>query len=279
MAQNDNPRQRSDAGSADNDDRVRLPPGDYIDELADFVEWIANAKPEDEKTIRAEIKRYYFDVGDIFGGEALHRALSDILEPDLPKKARQEILNSIAVYATADPAEMGQLRALLAGGILSSAAGDISELLQTEEATSADVAAAGADVAATELPSGAWKYGWAKRGRYFEERLGRTLHPNFPIIDRFVNGIATSVKSIDLNAATYQNAVRLANRLNKYVDDVAAFNGAAWANDEVDSLAIKGRALSLAIPKGSVTAIQRSVINTARARAATLGVDFIVTAF
>ncbi len=90
VAQNDNPQQRSDAGSS-NDNWVRLPPGDYISELADFAEWIANAKPEDEKTIRAEIKRYYYDVGDIFGGEALHRALSDILEPGLPTKARQEI--------------------------------------------------------------------------------------------------------------------------------------------------------------------------------------------
>ena len=40
------------------DDWVRLPPGPRrIDELADFVEWIANAKPEDEQAIRAEIRK------------------------------------------------------------------------------------------------------------------------------------------------------------------------------------------------------------------------------
>jgi hypothetical protein len=37
---------------------VNLPEGHYIDELADFVEWLAKARPEDESAIRAEIKRY-----------------------------------------------------------------------------------------------------------------------------------------------------------------------------------------------------------------------------
>lgn len=60
-AQNDNPAQRSDASTKTNDDWVRLPspPHTRIDELADLLEWIANAKPEDEATIRAEINRYY----------------------------------------------------------------------------------------------------------------------------------------------------------------------------------------------------------------------------
>jgi hypothetical protein len=62
---------RTDAATLP-DDWVHLPEGHYIDELADFVEWIANAKPEDEKAIRAEIKRYYYDVGDTLGGNALN---------------------------------------------------------------------------------------------------------------------------------------------------------------------------------------------------------------
>ena len=64
-AQNNDPARRSDASPSTGDDWVRLPPGPQrIDELADFVEWIANAKPEDEPAIRAEIKRYFCDVGD-----------------------------------------------------------------------------------------------------------------------------------------------------------------------------------------------------------------------
>jgi hypothetical protein len=80
-AQNEDSAPRSDASSGTGDDWARLPPGDRIDELGDFLEWLANAKPEDEKAIRGEIKRYYYDVGDTLGGDALNVALSDVLEP------------------------------------------------------------------------------------------------------------------------------------------------------------------------------------------------------
>ena len=83
VAENQDDSRRSDAAEAPNDNWVKLPPGQYVDELADFVEWIANARPEDEKTIRAEIKRYYYDAGDFLGGDALNRALSEVLEPGI----------------------------------------------------------------------------------------------------------------------------------------------------------------------------------------------------
>jgi hypothetical protein len=95
-----------------------LPPGERVDELGDFVEWLANAKPEDEKAIRAEIKRYYYDVGDTVGGNALNAALSDVLEPGVTPKIRQEILDGIAHYAVSDPAEVAQARNLIVRGIL-----------------------------------------------------------------------------------------------------------------------------------------------------------------
>jgi hypothetical protein len=56
-AQNDDPTQGSGILPSIPDDWVRLPSGPQrIDELADFVEWMANAKPEDEKA------RYTSDV-------------------------------------------------------------------------------------------------------------------------------------------------------------------------------------------------------------------------
>jgi hypothetical protein len=81
IAQNNDDSPRTDAAPTADDQRVKIPPGKYIDELADFVEWIANAKPEDARTIRGEIKRYYYDVGDANGGDALNAALSSILQP------------------------------------------------------------------------------------------------------------------------------------------------------------------------------------------------------
>lgn len=104
---------------------------------------------------------------------------------------------------------------------------------------------------------------WAARRRYFEERLGRTLHVNFPVIDKIPDGVATSIKSIDLKAATYQDAARLTGRLQKYVNEVSEFVGGQMRKDVVEFFDIKARALSLAVPRG-MTAAQREAINAVR---------------
>lgn len=71
------------------DDWVRLPPReDRIDELADFLEWLANAKPEDEKAIRREIKRYFYDAGDHIGGDELTHALRAAIDAGNDREAR-----------------------------------------------------------------------------------------------------------------------------------------------------------------------------------------------
>ena len=261
-AQNDDPTRRSDASPNAGDGWVRLRPGPKrIDELADFIEWMANAKPEDEQAIRAEIKRYFYDVGDQGSAAALNSHLTALLKPGITRGDRQRILNVMDAFTYADPAENVRNRNITT---------DLSLLLGGVPPTAAVVSHANA-----------WQLGWAARGRYFEDQLGRTLHPNFPTIDKFSDGIATSIKSVDLNAVTYQDAARLTSRLNKYVDDVAEFNGSIWANDEVKSSEIDGRALSLAIPKGSMTAVQRKAIETVRARArmSNTPVELIITEF
>jgi hypothetical protein len=100
------------------DDWVHLPEGHYIDELADFVEWIANAKPEDEKILRAEINRYYYAVGDINGGMALHAALSRAVDPDITPQGRKELADWVSHYAHTDPAVVAERLNELYGPIL-----------------------------------------------------------------------------------------------------------------------------------------------------------------
>jgi hypothetical protein len=117
-AQNDDPTRRSDASANPDDDWVKLPPGDYIDELRDFLEWLFNAKPEEEMAIRAEIKRLYYDVGDTFGGNALNAIFSDVLEYGSNKEWRQQLLDSYASYAKTDPALMGVIHSVAAGLVL-----------------------------------------------------------------------------------------------------------------------------------------------------------------
>jgi hypothetical protein len=261
-AQNDDPTRRSDASPNAGDDRVRLRLGPQrIDELADFIEWMSNAKPEDEQAIRAEIKRYFYDVGDQGSAAALNSHLTALLKPGITQGGRQKILDLMDVYTRADPAENVRNRDI---------ATSLSLLLGSVPL-----------VAPAISPTDPWKLGWAARGRYFEDQLGRTLHPNFPTIDKIPDGIATSIKSIDLNAATYQDGARLTYRLNKYVDDVVEFNGASLADDEVESSDIVGRGLHLAIPKGSVTEAQQRVIEAARRRAklSDRPVDIFITEF
>lgn len=81
---------------------VMLPPSpDRVDELADFLEWIANAEPHDAPVIRDEIKRYYYDHGDTEGGDALNRALEEALVAINPIE-RAKILDRFERYVQED---------------------------------------------------------------------------------------------------------------------------------------------------------------------------------
>jgi hypothetical protein len=254
-AQNDDPTHSSDASANATDNWVRLRPGPQrIDELADFIEWIANAKPEDEQAIRAEIKRYFYDVGDQGSAAALNGALTVLLRPGITQEDRQRIIDrQLDVFTRTDPGAYAQTRdwatgaALLAGGVPPVAAGE---------------------AAAAEEASEAWTYGWARRGQYFDQLLrDGSLPPLFRTIDNFTDGAATSIKSIDLNAATYQDAARLTYRLNQYVDDLGDYAGGRLLATIVRLPDISDRVLNLVVPKGATTEVQRVAIEAAQARA------------
>lgn len=102
-------------------------------------------------------------------------------------------------------------------------------------------------------------------GQYFDALLrDGSLPKGFWTIDNFTNGIATSIKSIDLNAPTYQDAARLTYRITKYVGALVNYEGGVLSNTEVELSQIKERVLNLVVPKGSMTAIQRAAIEAAR---------------
>jgi hypothetical protein len=121
------------------------------------------------------------------------------------------------------------------------------------------------------------------RGQKINEVFGDPTFPsNYPVIDKIPNGVATSVKSIDLNAATYQNEASLANRLNKLIDDVREFDGDRWGGLVIRDVDIKGRSVQVIVPKGSVTEANRAVFEGARVRAQSYNekpVDIIVTEY
>jgi hypothetical protein len=253
-AQND--EHLSDAPLDFGGNRAVLPPGQRNDEFADLLEWIANAQPKDKQPIRAEIKRHFYDVGDESSGDALNAALDNVLGPGIEHKDRQKILDAIGPYSRS---EEDDREFLIGVGLLSLAMVP--------------------PISTVETVSAAWELGWADRGFYFSEQLGANLPRTFPVIDIWQDGVATSIKSIDLRAATYQDAARLTSRLNSYLSKLADFAGGSMGDWTISSSAIEGRTLSLAVPKGSVTAIQRSAISAARTRARTLGIDLTITEF
>jgi hypothetical protein len=106
VAESDAPARRSDALPDAVDNRVHLPPAERIDELGDFLEWLANAKPEDEQAIRAEINRYWGSVGDIQAVGTLNFMLSQVLRPGTMRDERQQILDLIDNYSLYDPTEV-----------------------------------------------------------------------------------------------------------------------------------------------------------------------------
>jgi hypothetical protein len=292
-AQNGNFTHRSDASTTANDDWVRLPPPRHtrIDELADLMEWIANAKPEDETVIRAEINRYFKGARWEGAANDLQRKLSIVLRPGTTKERRQEILNKIDPYSWNDPTEVvgvtDVVNELTSGvsGLPPATTGTRSAAEEAARQSRAATESHAAEAAVANTPSEVWKYGWARRGLEIDKvfRDG-SLPPLFKTIDNFVNGTATSIKSIDLRAATYQIPPLLASRLDQYLDKLADFDGGSLLNKTILPGETKSRVLLLVVPKGAMTEgqrMQRIVIESARARARMLNdpVDLVVTEY
>ncbi len=121
-----------------------------------------------------------------------------------------------------------------------------------------------------------WSLGNFTRGSTIERALGANLPRTFPTIDKFINGVATSIKSVDLRAVTYQNPANLTRLLTNYVDKVAEFSGATLGEYAVNGSQITGRALEVAIPQGGMTAAQQAAINSVVSAAAQKGVRVVL---
>ncbi len=109
-----------------------------------------------------------------------------------------------------------------------------------------------------------WQLRPWERGRVIEGTLGRSpeLAENFPTIDRFENGVATSIKSIDLNAASYQNPARLSSTVMRYLNTLARWNGQQrpWGNIQISPADVQEKVLELAVPPGASPSQWRTLV-------------------
>lgn len=124
-------------------------------------------------------------------------------------------------------------------------------------------------------PTSVWAMNAFERGIEIEQRLGGYMG-NFPTIDKFINGVATSIKSIDLMAKSYQNTNTLTNTIQGYVNTLASFQGAQWGRFNIAANEITSRVLQLAIPPGASQA-QLNAIEQLKQWALTQGVEISIT--
>jgi len=129
---------------------------------------------------------------------------------------------------------------------------------------------------------GLWKLGNATRGSQVEDMLGMNLPKTFPTIDNFdaEEGIATSLKTLDINAASYQNLGVLNSRITNYINKLSDFDGATFhvsSTDEtinITSEMIAERQLLIVMP-GEGTVAQQAVLEGLTESAADEGVELI----
>ena len=159
------------------------------------------------------------------------------------------------------------------GGLIGTGAGALAGALYA--GTSAAI------TIATESGVSIWGLSAIQRGQIIEKALGG-MCTNFPTIDKFVNGedgIAssiTSIKSMDLGAASYQTGNTVFNTIMGYANTLADFDTTTWNYITVNVDDSTQRILQLVIPEGATDA-QQSQIQAATDGAAEEGVQITVT--
>ncbi|QDU55280.1 endonuclease toxin domain-containing protein [Aeoliella mucimassa] len=108
-----------------------------------------------------------------------------------------------------------------------------------------------------------WKMGAGNRGFAVEAKLGGNLPNGFKTIDRFKDGVATSIKSIDLTSKTYQDCHQLNKLIDGYIDLMAVYKGGERAGKVIRASDITSRSLEIAIPAHSMTGMQKAAIEAA----------------
>ena len=133
---------------------------------------------------------------------------------------------------------------------------------QSSSATQASRSTSGPN--AKPRSRGVWDLPVFVRGRILEKIFGHNLHPNHPTIDIWDprTGAATSLKSIDLEAPSYQVAGKyvnaLYNKLNRDLNELAEFSGGKYDDVDIREHEITSRTLTFIVPSLG-TAEQRKV--------------------
>lgn len=115
------------------------------------------------------------------------------------------------------------------------------------------------------------------RGLEIEDQAGGNLPATFPTFDRFDDGVATSIKSIDLTAPSYANTPgQITSTLNRYVDQVASYTSGTRKGVTVTAEDIDRRVLEIYVQEGKASAAQTQALDATIAYAKKRGIDIEV---
>jgi len=113
------------------------------------------------------------------------------------------------------------------------------------------------------ISTAVFRLGPVVRGQTIEILRGASqAFQRFPVIDKFnfSQGIATSIKSLDVFAKSYQNMNALASRLTGFVDKLASFSGGQAPGVQIRAGQVAARVLEVIIPKGQLSPQQVQVL-------------------
>ncbi len=117
------------------------------------------------------------------------------------------------------------------------------------------------------------------RGNVIEGLLGVSdrFARGFPVIDKFnaSNGVATSIKSLDIFARSYQNLNQLSSTLTRYVNHLANFQGGTRNGIRIRPGEVTRRILQVVLPNGRLSFGQESVLLRVQQDAARRGVEIV----
>ena len=101
------------------------------------------------------------------------------------------------------------------------------------------------------------------RGFFVEAFRRGNLPKNFPVIDKWLRGVATSIKSIDPRMVTYQQIPKFRSTLNAYVKKLDLWQGQTqpWGGVAVPPSAVQQKVLEIVVPRGSLTPAHQAVID------------------
>lgn len=138
--------------------------------------------------------------------------------------------------------------------------------------------------------SSVWNLNRFKRGRQIEDALGANQQwsKNFPTIDKIDNvyggvnkisdGVATSIKSLDLTANSYQSGNKVFNTLKGYIDKLDNFGGTVnWGGTTItEGLDYSSKSLEVAFETGAGSAKQWEQIGQAVEYALKKDINFTI---